>query len=562
MRQVPQLTPSGTYGALLLQTAYTYGRNLAHRDRRSMQGADRLLISASPPTRAQYLLAGGMLLLLVGALLATMPFARIRLEGTEQLVPAYAASVFLVEVITSASLLGLFSVERSRAILTLAAGYLFSAALIVPWALSFPGVFEAFGLESGLQSTAAIAATRRLGFPLFVLGYVLLRDIDGRPGRSAAPVARPMLMSLAAVLIAAASLTWLFLARHDALPGFMSDARHVTPVWRYVPAAVIPLYILVLGTLWTRRRCALDIWLIVVVSALLIELVLLSYVSAGIRLSVGWWAGRIYGLISASIVLFALLAETTTLHARLARSIAAESRTREARLTAMEALSALIAHEVNQPVSSMVTNANAALRWLGKQPAELVETGKALERIVSDGHRAGAVIESIRAMFKKAGQERRSLDMNRLIADVVARSEREARLAGIAIEVTLDAGLPHVNVNPVQLQQVVANLISNAIEAVDPAARQARHVRVSSGLDAAGDIVVSVEDWGGGIDPGDRERIFAPFFTTKQDGMGMGLMLCRSVIEAHGGSLWTEANRPQGAIFRFSLPPGLKRNPG
>ncbi len=169
-----------------------------------MQGVDRHLISATPPTREQYLLAGGVVVLLVGALLATMPFARIRLEGTEQLVPAYAASVFLVEVITAASLLGLFSVERSRPILALAAGYLFSAALIVPWALSFPGVFETFGLESGLQSTAAIAATRRLGFPLFVLGYVLLRDTNGSTGKSAAPVARPMLISLAGVLIVAA----------------------------------------------------------------------------------------------------------------------------------------------------------------------------------------------------------------------------------------------------------------------------------------------------------------------------------------------------------------------
>lgn len=527
-----------------------------------MQGVDRHLISATPPTREQYLLAAGMLVLLVGALLATVPFARLRLDGTEEFVPAYAASMFLVEIITAALLLGLFSVERSRPILVLAAGYCFSAGLIVPWALTFPGVFEAFGLNGGLQSTAAIAATRRLGFPLFVLAYVLLKDADNGVGHIAAPLARPVLIGLIGVLLGVGGLTWLFLARPEALPAFMSDARDVTPVWQYVPAVVIPLYLAVLGALWARLRCALDLWLIVVISALLIELVLLSYVSAGIRLSVGWWAGRLCGLIAASIVLFALLAETTTLYARLARSVAAERRTREARLTAMEALSALIAHEVNQPLSSMVTNANAALRWLGRHPPELAETGKALERIVSEGHRAGAVIESIRAMFKTAGQERSYLDVNQLIADVLGRSEREARLASISIEARLQAGLSHVNVNPVQFQQVVSNLISNAIEAIGPAARQARLVRVTSGLSAAGDIVVSVEDWGGGVDPDDTERIFAPFFTTKPDGMGMGLMFCRLVIEAHGGSLWTESNQPHGAIFRFSLPPSIERNQG
>jgi signal transduction histidine kinase len=527
-----------------------------------MHGVDRHLISATPPTREQHLLAIGVLVFLVGALLATMPFARIRLQGTEQLVPAYAASVFLIEVITAASLLGLFSVERSRAILVLAAGYVFSAALLVPWVLSFPGVFEAFGLESGLQSTAAISAAKRIGFPLFVLCYVLLKDSEDVAGMGFAPFTGPVLIGLATVLLAAGSLAWFFLAFPDLLPTFMTDERDVTPVWHYVPAVVIPLYLAVLGALWARLRCALDLWLMVVISALLIELVLLSYVSAGFRLSVGWWAGRLYGLISASIVLFALMAETTTLYARLARSVAAERRTRAARLTAMEALSALIAHEVNQPVSSMVTNANAALRWLGKPTPELNETSKALERIVNDGHRAGAVIDGIRAMFKKAGRERGVLDVNRLIAEVLVRIEQEARLAGILIETKLDAGLPDVNANPVQLQQVVTNLIMNAMEAIGMAARNQRLVRVTSHLDASGDIVVSVADRGGGVDPQDAERIFAPFFTTKSHGMGMGLMFCRLVIEAHGGRLWTEANQPQGAIFRFTLPPSSERHPG
>src|SRR5690606_32414798 len=145
----------------------------------------------------------------------------------------------------------------------------------------------------------------------------------------------------------------------------------------------------------------------------LIDLVLLSYVAAGTRLSAGWWAGRFFGFTSASLVLLVLLLETTTLYARLARSISAERRAREDRLSAMEALSASIAHEINQPLASMVTNADAALRWLGRKSPDVEETTAALKRIVSDGHRAGQVIEGIRTMFKKGAQERVSLNLNR-----------------------------------------------------------------------------------------------------------------------------------------------------
>src|SRR3546814_3001302 len=148
-----------------------------------------------------------------------------------------------------------------------------------------------------------------------------------------------------------------------------------------------------------------------VLCTLLIELVLLSYVSAGLRLSRGWWAGRFYGFISASVVLLVLLSETTTLYARLARSVSAERRAREDRLTAMEALSASIAHEVNQPLASMVTNADAGLRWLGRNSPELEEARAALRRIASDGPRAGTGIEGIRMMFKKSAKKRVPLNL-------------------------------------------------------------------------------------------------------------------------------------------------------
>jgi signal transduction histidine kinase len=363
-----------------------------------------------------------------------------------------------------------------------------------------------------------------------------------------------ILGSVAGVVTIACGLTWLIVTGDDALPRFMSDARNVSELWQYVPASAVFLYLTGLIVLWSRRRSVLDLWLMVVLCTLLIEIVLLSYLSAGIRLSLGWWAGRFYGFTSASVVLLVLLSETTTLYARLARSVSAERRAREDRLTAMEALSASIAHEVNQPLASIVTNADAGLRWLGRKSPDLEETRAALTRIVSDGHRAGKVIEGIRTMFKKSAQERVPLNLNQLIGDVLRRSRREGQLGRVSVEAELDEQLPLTTGNPIQLQQVVSNLVANAIDAMGSVTDRPRVLRVESKRHASGSILVSVADSGSGLDPDNRERIFKPFFTTKSDGMGMGLMFCRSIIEAHGGRLWATDNVPRGAIFQFTLP--------
>jgi signal transduction histidine kinase len=513
------------------------------------------LLTTSPPSRSQRRLAVCVLLVLVAALLVTAPFARVPLTNTEVLLPAYAAAVFVNEVITSALLLALFSVQRSRAVLVLSIGYLFSGLMVVPWALTFPGVFESLGLlDAGLQSTASIATLRRLGFPLFVLAYALLKDTDPSVRNSHGSVRRIVLGSIAGVVTIACGLTWLIVTGDDALPRFMSDTRNVSELWQYVPATAVFLYLTGLILLWTRRRSVLDLWLMVVLCTLLIEIVILSYLSAGLRLSVGWWAGRLYGFTSASVVLLVLLSETTTLYARLARSVSAERRAREARLTSMEALSASIAHEVNQPLASMVTNADAGLRWLGGQNPNVDETQAALKRIVSDGHRAGKVTEGIRTMFKKGAQERASVNMNRLINEALRSCQSEVRLGHVSIQAELDEQLPLVTGSPVQLQQVISNLVANAIDAMTAVTDWERVLRVKSALQVSGSILVSVEDSGTGLDPKYKERIFEPFFTTKSDGMGMGLMFCQSVIEAHGGRLWMTDNEPHGAIFRFTLP--------
>jgi signal transduction histidine kinase len=512
---------------------------------------DHDLLISSPPSTSQKKIALAMVLVMTTVVLvvAATPAAQYLLSGTEALLPGYAAARILIELMTAALLIAHFATHPFPAILTLANGYLFSALLVVPWALTFPGVLDALGLGPTDQSTAYIAAIRRIGFPLFVLAYLARRSMASLPSGTAVPQILANVLVTAAV---AAALSWGLIANDGLLPPLMLDARRVAAAWNIVPFVSILLYVIALALLWRHRTCSLDLWLAIVLGTLLAEIVLLSCISNGIRLSVGWWTGRAFGLLSASIVLVALLVESMSLYARLARSVAAERRVRESRLTAMEAMSATVAHEITQPVASMVTNANAALRWLDKPRPEIGEAEGALRRIVDDGHRAGEVIDNIRTLFRKDARERGPVDMRQLIEDVLSRSRREAETVRVLLRADVAPCRVVVIGNPVQLSQAISNLVANAIDATRSVAERAVVVRCDTV--APEGLIVSVEDTGPGIAPGLRERIFEPFFTTRPDGMGMGLMFSRAVVESHGGRLWVDDVVPHGAAFRFTLP--------
>jgi C4-dicarboxylate-specific signal transduction histidine kinase len=232
----------------------------------------------------------------------------------------------------------------------------------------------------------------------------------------------------------------------------------------------------------------------------------------------------------------------------------AERRSREARLTTLEMLSASIAHEVNQPLGSMVTNADAALRWLDRPQPDYGEVRHGLRRIAEDGHRAGKVIESVRTLFRKERHERSSLDLNAVIAEAVQRAADESRSERLSFQTDLAPALPSVTGDALQLEQVIANLIANAIDAMSADSGRPRVLRVATGLSGPETVQVSVEDSGPGLSAQARQHLFEPFFTTKPRGMGMGLLFCRSIVEGHGGRLWADDSTAGGAIFRFTLP--------
>jgi signal transduction histidine kinase len=224
------------------------------------------------------------------------------------------------------------------------------------------------------------------------------------------------------------------------------------------------------------------------------------------------------------------------------------------RVTTMGQLTASIAHEVNQPLAGVVTSGNACLRWLAAEPPNLEAARRSVERMIRDGHRAGEVVDRIRAMVKKAPPKKDRLDINETISDVIALTRSEAHQHGVSSRIELARGLPHVLGDRVQLQQVILNLIINAIEAMSGVSEGARELRISTGKGESDGVLVQVRDSGPGLDPESLDRLFDAFYTTKPNGMGMGLSICRSIIEAHGGRLWATANVPRGAIFQFTLP--------
>jgi signal transduction histidine kinase len=227
---------------------------------------------------------------------------------------------------------------------------------------------------------------------------------------------------------------------------------------------------------------------------------------------------------------------------------------RVARITTMGEMTASIAHEVNQPLAAIVNNANAGLRWLDHQPPNVERTRSNLMRIVHDGGRASEVIASIRAMLTKGSQARTQLDINDLIRDVMTLVRGEFQRRGVSIRTELANDLPRLSGNRAQLHQVLLNLIMNAAEAMAPITDRARMLDVRSTNPDDHDVVVTVQDTGTGITEEDRNRIFEAFFTTKPDGMGMGLSICRSIVEAHGGRITALCANPHGSVFQVVLP--------
>jgi len=516
----------------------------------------QLLLAALPPSKRQIRLALSIVVALLIAMGLTSPFLDIELPRIDGFIPALETAIVINALITSALLFSQFIIARRWALLMIASGYLYTALIVIPHAFTFPGAFAPEGLlGAGLQSSAWLYVFWHAGLLVAVIVYVVLKDADSgtrMPKRTAAAI---IAWSVAAVIAIVCGLSWIAIAGEWFLPALLDDVAQNNRVSMLLSGIFLAsLSGVALTLLWVRRRSVLDLWLIVMCSTLLLEVTMTTIVGSN-RFTLGWYASKTYGLVATIFVLLVLLSETTALYAHLARSIMKQRGDREARQIAMDAMAASIAHEVNQPLAAMVTNANAGLRWLANKSPDLDEVREALTRIVGSGHRASEVIAGVRVMFKKDVHGRAWLSVNEVVREALTMVDVDLRAQRVLVSTGLHEGLPLLLADRAQLQQVFLNLIMNAIEAMRSVTDRPRLLRITSEIiQESSSILITVEDSGIGIDSNTKDRIFEPFFTTKSTGTGIGLGICRSIVESHEGSLVATANRPYGTIFRVNLP--------
>ncbi len=514
-------------------------------------GEQHFILLSLPPSGPQKRLAFALLFgILAIYFIAVGPLSDIPPYPIAAFIPSYTTAMFVTEALTAILLFAQFSILRVRAILVIASGYLFTAVILIPWILTFPGVFGSTSLIGGTQSTVWLYVFWHAGFPMFVIGYALLKDADPSKqfwrGSVGAEIALSVAVTTAGVLV----VTFICTAGEALLPHVMLDSLRFGPLWPIAGAPVALLSTSALIALWLRQRSLLDLWLMVVMCLFLIDQ--LNYYFNSARFTLGWYAIRISGVIAGSLVLVLLLYEVTNLYGRLLSAILGQRREREARLMTGDAVAASIAHEVKQPLTAMVTSADAGFRFLDRSTPNLDRAKEAFKLIAADGHRAGAVVESIRANFRSDVRTRISLDVNELIRETLALERSDLQKHRIRVQAEPNKRLPDVRGNRVQLQQVLLNLITNAIYAM-AAKDEPRVLCVKSEAYEGDSVMVSVSDTGTGVSPQDIDRIFNPLFTTKSDGMGMGLSICRAIIEAHNGRLWFSPNTPRGTVFQFTL---------
>ena len=486
-------------------------------------------------------------------MLATLSAGDRQLPQQYAFIPIVDTLLFLSDLIAAGLLYAQFSVLRSRGLLTIAIGYLFTTIITVPHLLAFPGVFIAIGPPgAGLQTTAWLYIFWHLGLPSVVIAYALLKDRHSGAVFSGSP-ATVITASVLATAAVACLLTWLATAGADSLPAVMLDTTHANMLWNNRAAPLlIALSLTAIGLLWRRRSSVLDLWLLVVLWAWLIETILLS--TASFRFSLLWYASRTIGLLSSGFVLLALLSESTMLYARLALSVTGKDREREARKMTVELMFRSMAYELRQPLSAITLNSEAAAIMLSQSPPALDELRASLEDIAADGRRAGEIVASTRTKLTGVASGKEAFDVDALVRETVALTEIDRRVLDVELRLQLAPQLPQVRGNRGQLQQVLLNLIANAIDSMAAVNDRPRLLTIRAAAQEPDAIAIQVEDNGIGLNPEHAGRIFDPFVTTKSDGTGLGLAISRTIIDAHGGDLGLHAGTPNGCTFNVVLP--------
>jgi signal transduction histidine kinase len=505
------------------------------------------------PTQIRTTLAVSALML--AGLAALAPFAHQQLAKIDAFIPTFEATIFVTDFITSVLLFSQFSVHQTRALLALASGYLFSALIVIPHALTFPDAFSPEGLlGAGLQTTAWLYWFWHIVFPLALLVYAYLND-GKPPSKSMIPPSSAITRSATIVVGVVCGLTVLATAGNEFMPRLSLDQTLLQPLNHDLGTVSMVICLATIAVLWVRSRSVLDQWLLVVAVAALSEVVLAVALVTS-RYSLGFYVGRTFSLATSTLVLVALLAETIRTQSRLMSANVLLQRERRNKLMNMEAMAAFLSHELRQPLGALALNTETALQILEAASPDLEELRSTATDVNRDSQRVSQTLVSFGSLFGSAQPRREPLDLNAVVEEALPGLRRRGAPDEIIMQIELTPDLPMILGDGGQLQEIVINLVQNAIEALATVNNDRRFLKVSTGRLNRDAIVLTVEDTGPGIDPSKAGVVFDAFVTTKPRGTGLGLAICRMIVERHRGEISVAPVDPHGSSFRVVLPTG------
>jgi signal transduction histidine kinase len=518
-----------------------------------------ILLSETRASAGQRRLALTVAALLLFMLAATTPFARVAWINLPVVIPIQKTMMLVADLITAALLFEQYSIEPTRGLLIVAAGYLFTALITIPHTLVFPGVFSDAGLlgAGSTQSSAWLYIAWHGGLPLATIGFALARNRQTVDIESLDKVGVSIRAAIALSIAVVLAVTLLATVGRDWLPSLVEHDRF-TPASRVVVAMLLLLPLCGLLAL-VRERSLLALWLMVVMLAWLCTTAVGAFLSGG-RYDLGWYVGVFFDALTSIFVLLVLLRQILVLYAGQFRAAAVERRERERRLNEMETIlihlsrvqelgqnAATIIHEIGQPLAAISMLTQASLTQCEATTGSLKQS---LETMAGVSESAMTMLERLRGFIKTNPTEWRIEAVPEIIEDAI----RLASLGGVGdliIDTRYDPAAKVAFCDRVQIQQVVFNLVRNALEAMSDGNRHC--LTIATDLIPGGLIQIGIADNGPGLPSAVRRNLFEPFVTRKTSGLGVGLSICRIIIEAHGGKLLADDNPGGGTIFYFTL---------
>jgi signal transduction histidine kinase len=509
------------------------------------------VVANTPFTPGERRIALGIIALLSTVAVAVAPVASVQLGRFDAFVPALQTTLCGAELITALLLFSQYALRPEYALLALGSGYIASGLFAFLHSLTFPGAYAPAGLFGGPDTGAWLYCFWHIGFPLSVISYVILRDWNDGEADDRSPH-RTIGLVVASTLAAVAAITWAVSVSTSILPTlYAADLRTQTPFTSYLTGSILLLNVISLVLMFRRARTTLDLWLVVALFAALPDLFLPTALPAP-RFSVAWYVARGYALITSFAVLSLLLVEMMALYQRLASSVILARRERANRMMSLDVATNAIIHEIRQPLTAIVSTGEAGLLWLTRQPPSLDEAREDFQTVVTMAHRTDDVLKSIRSLFQNTVHQV-LISIEDVVEQVLRLVQHDLRTNHVFVQRNYASIRFRVTGDRMQLQQVVLNLVKNAIDAMDAQAAPTKRLQIMTSH-YKNSVILQIDDSGPGIPDKARNLIFDPFFTTKPNGMGLGLSICRQIVQAHGGNLILAKSSHLGSSFQIELP--------